>query len=96
MPPVVPVVARFPDQHALARSWDVLEGTLSLPVEAPPPGAFVLVDGSVGEVCFLVGGTVVAGRAGRFGVQLLPACRPLIEALIEPSPRRSSRRRAVA
>ena len=96
MPPVVPVVARFPDQHALARSWDVLAGTLALPTETPPAGAFVLVDGCVGDVCFLVGGTVIAGRAGRTGVQLLPECRPLIEALIEPSPRRVSRRRAVA
>lgn len=96
MPSAVPVVACFPHEHALAKSWDVLEGTLALPVETPPPGAFVLVDGRVGEVCFLVGGTIVAGSRGGPLLQVPPESRPLIEALIEPARRRATGRRAVA
>ncbi|WP_373049360.1 hypothetical protein [Vulgatibacter sp.] len=95
MLPTVAVVVRYPHHHALAASWDVIEGTLALPVEVPPPGGSVLIDGMVGEVCFLLGGTVVAGPGGRRLVQVAAEGRPLVEALILP-PCSSSAARRVA
>src|SRR5690606_250214 len=64
MPPIVALALRYPDRHALANGWDMVEGTLALPAEAPPPGASVVLDGRVGEVGFLLGGCVVAGSGG--------------------------------
>jgi hypothetical protein len=94
MPPTVAVAVRYPHPHALADSWDVLDGTLVLPADAPPPGASVLVDGRVGDVGFLLGGQVVPGPEGTRRVEVAPEGRPLIEALLEPG--RDAVRRAVA
>lgn len=92
MPSVVALAVRFPDRHALAGSWNVVEGTLSLPGEGPPAGARVVLDGRLGEVGFLLGGSVVAGPDGSRFLEVDEACRPVIEALLEPP----ARGRAVA
>lgn len=80
MLPTYAVSVRYPHAHALADSWDVVAGTLAVSTEAPVPGAPVVIDGQVGEVCFLLGGHVV--DAGL--VVIDPEGRPLVESLLEP------------
>ena len=93
MPPIVALALRYPDRRALANGWDMVEGTLALPADAPPPGASVVHDGRVGEVGFLLGGCVVACSGGRRALAVDEAGRPVIEALLEPP---KPRGRAVA
>lgn len=97
MPDPVAVSVCFADPCALAAGWDLLAGRLALPTPLPEAGTFVLVDGRVGDVAFLVGGTVVPAADGGRALAIEAEGHALIEALIEPPARAAgARRRAVA
>lgn len=78
------VAVRYPDLDTLAAAWSPRTGTLAVHSAILRPGSRILVDGTVGNERFLVGGQVVGIEGGEPAVRLHPDGRSEVEALLSP------------